>query len=898
MLRTNLLDDYFYNQPDLTFIENLKRAEEPKVDVRMPCDGEITAVGIFIGENAFERIENLQTVFNGFTRFIKNNNLSGDVLPVDILYNGNVDKKSYVINVTKKSITVTASEEEIVRRAIIKLMDLIAMGGGCLKIGETKITETLDMRISRCFFSPINRPPKNVEELDCDTDFYPDGYLYTLMRHGVNAIWITSQLSSLIKSSYITEFGAGCEKRIERLNKTIKKCARYGIKVFLLLIEPISLCEDSVKTKFPDLYKKYPQAKGNDSAGPAAFCTFTEFGENYLKEAIKNLFTSAENLGGIISITWGERVTSCANSWPNGKGEWSNNCPHCKDKSRAEIVSHTVKIIVDAMKSVSPQAEFISWTYGHRGTPLKEVDEYVKKVPNNSVSMQNFEDDGRVMQLGKKRFALDYFLCYAGPSDMFSFTADKAREYGKKLYAKMQVCCSHELASMPYIPVPGIIYDKITRAKKLGVTGVMESWFFGNYPCIMTKAVDLLSDNTVYKDKKDFLLALSALYFKNENVAVAAKAFDLFEKAYTLYPVNVMFNYYGPMHDGIVWEYALKPKNFSLPRTWKLEDRPDGDRIGECLFTGHTIDEAITLCTELSKEWERGCALLSETGERNEITDVADALAILFKSGLNALEFYKLRDELGYMKTDNPSEVLSRMRNIVSVEMDNTEKMIACCEKNNCFGYHSEAEGFKFFPEKLKDRKEKLKKLLATEFVETENRIKGGLYPLEYYLGKEADVAKYKASITSLDDAERCYLDDGKTWFKVCVTDKKVDMEFYSDKRIDFFVCNEFRLMFPQPTYIFDRDGKVCLFRDAKTHQSVLDEKTEEWLSFWEVSNLSENGNTHLIVSGDKIRIGFMRLPYKLLVRTDVGANWCKDKQPVRVLGKCTTSPADFGWIV
>lgn len=898
MLRTNLRDEYYDKQPPLEFINDLKKTEVYKIDKKNHAKkGEVFFDKVFINKNDFNKEENLKTAFDALNRFITENDIAGNDFSINIIKDGGIKRGSYKTTVDKNSVSIYASETDSVRLATVRLIDCAVMSGGCLKKGETVRTDVLKKRISRCFFSPINRPPKNIEELNCDIDFYPDGYLDALMHRGVNVIWITSSFASLIKSSYITEFGQGCEKRIERLNKTIEKCARYGIKVYLLLIEPISLYEESVKTFYPELYKKYPQVSGNSTAGPTAFCTFTDFGENYLKEAVINLFSSAKKLGGIISITWGERVTSCANAWPDGKGEWKNNCPHCGDKSRAEIVSHTVKIITDAMKAVSPEAEFISWTYGHRGVPFKEIEEYVKKMPENAALMQNFEDDGRVYQLGKKRFALDYFLCYAGPSRMFEFTAEKAAENKKTLYAKMQVCCSHELATMPYIPVPGIIYDKITRAKKLGVTGVMESWFFGNYPCVMDKAVELLSDDTPYKNKKEFLLTLSKLYFKRKNAATAAKAFSLFEKAYTNYPVNVMFNYYGPMHDGVVWEYALKPKNFSLPRTWKLEDRPDGDRIGECLFEGHTINEAISLCKKMSRLWALGLREFEKIDEDNEIKRVAFALGVLFKSGLNALMFYKLRDELGYMTTKTPKKTLFKMQKIVEDEIKNSDVMQKYCKENNAFGYHSEAEGFKFFPEKLENRREKLKTLLKTEFVEVKDRIERGLYPLVYYLGEEEGVVKYKAGKT-LDCAEWQNLDDGISEFRLCVTEKTVEMEFRSKEKRDFFVCNEFKLTFPQPTYIFSKDGKVCLYRDARTHQSILDEKVEKWQSLWQVKNLSENGNTHLIVTGDKNKIGFLRLPYKLLVKTDYGAYWQKDANPVRMLGKSTTSPGDFGWIV
>ena len=41
----------------------------------------------------------------------------------------------------------------------------------------------------------------------------------------------------------------------------------------------------------------------------------------------------------------------------------------------------------------------------------------------------------------------------------------------------------------------------------------------------------------------------------------------------------------------------------------------------------------------------------------------------------------------------------------------------------------------------------------------------------------------------------------------------------------------------------------------------------------------------------------FIRLPYKFMIRSFCGKNWCADPLPFRVLGKSLTSPADFGWI-
>ena len=900
MQRTKLTDEYFDCQPEKTFTVGMGKYVPQKVHIgkNRYADNGVRAAGLYFVENDFLRIVP-ETVLKDFKEFLEANALSGNRLKIKLSGEKSYAKEEFKIKVTDLGCEIITGEAEGARRALITLEDLIVSGEGFLEKGEIRKKAFLERRISRCFFSPINRPPHNKEELGDDIDYYPEGYLRKLMHNGINAIWIYSDFAALIKSPYITEFGVGREKKIKKLNSIIEKCGKFGIEVFLFLIEPISLFEPSVTAKYPEIYKKYPQVKGNSTSGPAAFCTFTEFGEKYLAQAVRDLFVSSPDLAGIMSITFGERVTSCANSWPDSKGNWYNNCPHCKGRSRAEIFAHTISIIAESMKRVKPKAEFISWTYGHRGQPRSFIEECVEKTPNGVITMQNFEDDGRVLQLGRKRFAMDYYLCYAGPSEMFEFTAEKSRKYNKKLYAKMQICCSHELATMPYIPVPGLVYDKIIKSKKLGVKGVMESWFFGNYPCLMSKAVELLSYDFEYKNKDEFLLNLAGLYWPVDKASVVVKAWKFFEKGYKNYPINVMFNYYGPMHDGVVWELALLPKNFSLPRTWQLADRPDGDRIGECLFTGHTLEEAIILCKKLCKQWKNGLKELSVlpewADENNEQIAVAKGLGILFESGLDILMFYKYRNSLGYGL--GGIEILKQMKQIVNNEILLSEHMISLCKKHNCFGYHSEAEGFKFFPEKIENRVRALKNLLKTEFEIVENRIRKGQSALDYYQGKEEGVSEYIAGRNGLEGALWTMFGDDKVRFRLAEDGGEIKLELQSNVKTDFFVCFEFELMFPQPTYIFTSDGGVDLHRDAKTHQSVLDEKIDEWVSKWKITSYSGKEKTHIVATAEKKNIGFKGFPFKLMIRDFYGDNWCADEKPVRVLGKSTISPGDFGWI-
>ncbi len=910
MKRQNIIDEYFSNQPERKFINDLKEYEIRKIYANAPSVNEKTFNGLYIEKGIFASEKNLEVVWADFINFAKANGVDGNTIPIQ-LQKEDFKLEEYSIDIKTDSIVISAGETEGVRRAIIRLEDLLVQGHGNLKLGKIKEKTVIKRRISRSFFSPINRPPKGANELADDIDYYPEPYLNRMMHDGVNAIWVYSDFDSLADSSYITEFGKGREKALEKLNKLIAKAKRYGIDIFMFLIAPMSLFEPAIANKYPGIAEKYPQVHGNSSNGPTAFCVYTDFGAGYLKEAAERLMASAPGLGGIMSITWGERVTSCGNTWPSKDGVWENNCPYCKDKSKIDSITRTVELFKDGMDEINPDYDFISWTYGMRGNPDKNLEEYFEKVPKNVISMVNFEDDGRVYQLGKKRFAFDYYLSYSGPSEMYKKCADFAKKYDKELYAKMQVCCSHELASVPYIPVPGLIYDKMLGAKQTGTTGVMECWFFGSYPCIMSKSVGMLSGETTYLDKRDFLVDLANLYWSKNDAPFVVSAWEYFEKAYTSYPVNVMFNYYGPMHDGIVWDLWLKPKNFGLPRTWQLIDKTDGDRIGECLFYGHTIDEAITLCEDICDNWDKGLERLSKTSEwdngTNEQCNVAKALGLLFSSGLNILKFYRHRQNIGYDRADALTS-LRAMKEIVIAEIKNSESMIPLCIADNRLGWHSEAEGYKFHPDKLKVRIEKLKRLLETEFVEVEERIKAGVTPLEYYDGIE-DGEGIKTAIAGrngLTSADWTTFSDGENFgtckFKLAEDGDYIEFEIKAEgKNADdnFFVTFETELMFPQNTYLFTHDGTVKLWREGVSHQSLNDERREAFAGFWKTKNVSKNGNTHIIGRISKKDLQFTRFPIKMNVRYFRGSKWAHEAVGCNTgtLGKSMCTPGDFGWI-
>jgi hypothetical protein len=66
------------------------------------------------------------------------------------------------------------------------------------------------------------------------------------------------------------------------------------------------------------------------------------------------------------------------------------------------------------------------------------------------------------------------------------------------------------------------------------------------------------------------------------------------------------------------------------------------------------------------------------------------------------------------------------MRNIVMAEINNSTAMLELCKSDSRLGFHSEAEGYKYFPAKLKWRIKLLKSLLEDDFPRIYERLATG----------------------------------------------------------------------------------------------------------------------------------------------------------------------------
>ncbi len=661
----------------------------------------------------------LDTVHADFGRFLAEAGLAGGAVPVETREVPGLDREEYRLTVGEDEVTLEASDAEAIRRGLYHLRDRLA-GSPYLKRGTVRRKPWLRNRISRCFFGPIKRPPFNVDELMDDVDYYPEEYLGRLAHEGVNGLWLTVAFREICDTSF-RPAPPDAARRIAKLRATVERCRRYGITIWAFCIEPIFWSKAAGNPVPPGCEAMRGPGHPADGTGTDldSFCVDSEAARRYLRECTESLFRAVPRLGGLITISLGERTTSCVSRAGLSDNAAAIPCPRRCGRTPGKILADVLGAMKRGMAAAAPEAELISWLYLPQAEPVAGwVERLPAELPADVTVAVNFESGVTQRQLGSIRAGGDYWLSAVGPSDRFARMAAAAR--GRcGLAAKLQVACSHECATVPEIPVPGLLYRKYRAMRELGVRDAIQCWYFGNCPGLMNEAAGRLAWEDFAAGEDAFLDELAKpRWGRDRRHAVAA--WKRFADGYSNYPLDIQFQYYGPMHDGPVWPLHLKQAMRPLTRSWKPETFPAGDALGECAEQ-FGLGELAELTGILSREWREGLAELEKADERGREGDfsVARALDVLFRSGHNILRFYVLRNAL----LDSPPDsgrLLSEMKEIVREEIGNSLRLAELCERDSRLGYHSEAETFQFFPAKLRWRADRLRELLDGDFAAAE----------------------------------------------------------------------------------------------------------------------------------------------------------------------------------
>ena len=717
-----------YPQGEPAFVEMLKQHTPfvPHWDDTSCALDELNAKnGLFLKTAYPDPEKLLETAYADFSRFLSEAELAGEAVAVEVKQTAGLAWEEYRLTVGKDAVTLEASDTEAVRRGLYFLRDQLA-GSPHLKHGTIRRKPWLRNRISRCFFGPIKRPPFNIDELMNDIDYYPEEYLSRLAHEGVNGLWLTITFREICDTS-IRKAVPEAARRIAKLRTTVERCRRYGIKTWVFCIEPIFWSQAAGNPVPPGCEELLGPGYSAEDAGidMNSFCVNSETAKKYLYECAYSLFRAVPHLGGMITISHGERMTSCLSRISCFDDSGTIPCARRCGKSIGEILAEVLGALKNGMNDANPDAELISWLYMPYVEQLSGwITQLPSRLPPDIALAFNFESGVTKRQLGSVRAGGDYWLSAVGPSDRFALMAEAAKGHCQ-FAAKLQVACSHECATVPYIPVPGLVYRKYRKMKELGVRHVLQCWYFGNYPGLMNEAAGKLAYEDFTAGEDAFLEELARPEW-GRDWKHAVEAWKHFADGYSNYPLDIQFQYYGPMHDGPVWPLYLKQAMQPLTRSWKPETFPSGDALGESM-KHFELDELAELTGIMSREWRKGMAELEKapTAAHELEFTLARALDLQFRSGHNILRFYALRSAL----LDSPSDaatLLSGMKDIVREEIENSLRLAELCERDHRLGYHSEAEVYKYFPAKLKWRAGLLEDLLSNDFAEAETMLAEG----------------------------------------------------------------------------------------------------------------------------------------------------------------------------
>ena len=325
-------------------------------------------------------------------------------------------------------------------------------------------------------------------------------------------------------------------------------------------------------------------------------------------------------------------------------------CPRCAQRKPEDIVSEVIALIRDGIRSVSNDLAIIAWNWSwsfYVDIPCAEI---IRKLPEDVILMADFERGGFKDVLGHKQHKIDeYSIGYAGPSEQFQASFELARELGLSCMAKLQFGTTHELATVPNLPVLGNLFRKADFLRKNNLAGFMGCWNFGNMITANTAGFNYFLSKECPDDKNLALQAFAERYFPGCRPDRVVAAWDNFADAMNSYPLCIPYLYAGPTNYALAMTPRPEPlSGKSAGRSWLLDER--GDDVSGAI-ADFSLDEIMEGFKLLSEKWRAGTVLLS-TG-LNGVSDKhaeeelanAEACRAAFRSTYNVFRTYKLRKE-------------------------------------------------------------------------------------------------------------------------------------------------------------------------------------------------------------------------------------------------------------
>jgi hypothetical protein len=354
----------------------------------------------------------------------------------------------------------------------------------------------------------------------------------------------------------------------------------------------------------------------------------------------------------------------------------------------------------------------IAW--GYTGNEATGLTSFLPYLHRDVIWMGNFEHGGEKLVHGKRVEVQEYSLSSIPPSKTFVNVSQEMSKAGRNVYAKLQMGNTYELASIPYIPVPQIVYDKLAGARELKVKGAMISWIIGGYPSPMLKVAGEASFAPL-RPKQDVLTRTAAAYWGPRQADRVVAAWDEFSRAFQLYLCAYQVFYFGPITRCPSYQFHLEKENQeALPYNWGITRervrQPYEDKLSRWLGP-FSADEMIASFREMGTRWSKGLQTLAEclraqpnAPELKKQHAVAAAAKLQFLSMANVLEFYTLRDRLSHSDKAMQQQMVRRMRALTAADIAIAMEMKRYIALDCAIGWESEIYDYSYSDALIDDK--------------------------------------------------------------------------------------------------------------------------------------------------------------------------------------------------
>jgi len=648
--------------------------------------------------------------------------------------------EGYTLKVDADRIAIRGRGPRGALHGVFKLESILkARGAPCVKKRTVRQAPRFAPRILRSFSSPYY-----TEAID-GKSHYTDNYLCRLAHLGYDAIWLRGELRSLSRTRVFPDLGKHSARNLAALNDLIERAARWGIGVYLYLCEPLGIpTRDAFWRRHPDVRGARGGEMGKREQRLYAMCTSTKKVKRFLYESSRDLFTRAPGLEGAFLITASEHTAHCKQ-----RKTLEGLCPRCADRPASDIVAEIVTLVRNGARDAGSAARVVAWNWAWDAHLDERGEEkVVRAMPKDVGWMANVENGGVVERLGVKLNIWEYSLCYPGPSPLYRKKARRARKHGHCLWAKAQINVTHELASMPYMPVPFLLRDKFAGLARAGVEGIMCCWIFGGYPGVGSKQASAMMWRP-FGDARKALLDCAADIYGERAAPLVVKAWKLFSRGYRKYPFDRGL-YSHVLNSSPAHPFYFRPVRRFERANWTQKIEPYGDILQWCV---HLAPELTALCyEEILADWDKALAILKRAlrsapgplrAEAQRDVNVCEAIGVHFRSGMNYIRFIRLRDRLprlgGASKwpkrtperlippvTRDAREIegiLREMKKIVADEAKLVADYLPVAESDSRLGYHSEG-GYRYRPKHLRAKLEQLRRVLEAQIPAYEKRLR------------------------------------------------------------------------------------------------------------------------------------------------------------------------------